>query len=55
MKNKKEIVKALDDNKADLARKTIIYECSGDYVRGWVAALEWVLGKKDYSPGEGEK
>ena len=23
--------------------RTILYECAGDYVRGWVAALEWVL------------
>jgi len=43
MKSKSEIKKALLDNKIDLSKYTILYECAGDYVRGWVAALEWVL------------
>ena len=22
-----------------------LYECAGDYIRGWLAALRWVLDK----------
>ena len=40
------IEKALLDNEADLAHRTALkmplYDCAGDYVRGWVAALQWV-------------
>jgi len=45
MQTESEIKVALLDNQKDLARRTILYECAGDYVRGWVAALEWVLSK----------
>jgi len=41
-----EIEKALLDNEAELAHRVALkmplYECAGDYVRGWVAALQWV-------------
>jgi len=45
MQTESEIKVALLDNQKDLDRRTILYECAGDYVRGWVDALEWVLSK----------
>ena len=48
------IEKALLDNEADLAHRTALkmplYDCAGDYVRGWVAALQWV--KEEMEGGE---
>ena len=50
METVEEIEKALLDNKLDLEHRIALemplYECAGDYVRGWIAALEWILGKE---------
>jgi len=43
MRSKSKIKEALLDNQRDLAGRSVLYECAGDYVRGWVTALEWVL------------
>ena len=46
-----QIEKALLDNEADLAHRTALkmplHDCAGDYVRGWVAALQWVKGEME--------
>lgn len=47
MKNSIKIETRLCQEEQDLAKCCILYECSGDYVRGWVAALKWVLGKEE--------
>jgi len=46
MKTAKKIEEKLKEQEIDLSRKFILYECVGDYVRGWVAALKWVLNQK---------
>jgi len=46
MKTPKKIQERLEQEEIDLSHKFILYECAGDYVRGWVAALKWVLGKE---------
>jgi len=43
MQSEQKIKETLEDNKIDLSCRSVLYECAGDYVRGWVAALEWVL------------
>jgi len=44
MKDISEIKDRLSDKKESLDSDTgPLYECAGDYLRGWVSALEWVL------------
>lgn len=43
MKNEGDIKIKLLSERVDLGKQSVLYECAGDYCRGWVAALEWVL------------
>ncbi|MBU4317129.1 MAG: hypothetical protein KKF30_07625 [Proteobacteria bacterium] len=44
MKDISKIKERLTAEKEDLkAYSGFLYECAGDYMRGWVSALEWVL------------
>jgi len=43
MKSKSKVEAKLKLEEVNLKGKYILYECAGDYVRGYVAALKWVL------------
>jgi len=44
MQNIQDIQDKLLSDEMNLSKHCILYECAGDYVRGWVDALKWVLG-----------
>lgn len=43
MKTPDEIKNRLEAEERNLQVAYPQYECAGDYIRGWVAALTWVL------------
>jgi len=54
MKYECDIIKRLSSEKVDLDKSHVVYECVGDYTRGWVAALEWVLKDAVLTPVEAD-
>jgi len=43
MRKELDIKNRLEAESLNLSTRAVLYECAGDYERGWVAALKWVL------------